>query len=73
MLKAALTRGSGFKMKLKNLIEILVAFMYLIVPNDLIPDAIPFIGLTDDMSVLKMATKAVLDELERYRSFSLLN
>jgi uncharacterized membrane protein YkvA (DUF1232 family) len=46
---------------------LIIAFLYIISPIDLIPDAIPFVGLLDDVLVAGYALRQASTELERYR------
>jgi uncharacterized membrane protein YkvA (DUF1232 family) len=46
--------------KWKRVIVVLLAFIYIISPLDLIPDFIPVIGWLDDLGVLAWAAKQVL-------------
>jgi uncharacterized membrane protein YkvA (DUF1232 family) len=48
------------------------AIAYVIMPIDIIPDFIPFVGWIDDIFVLKVVTDFVSAEIDRYRSFSML-
>lgn len=43
------------------------ALVYLVSPIDLIPDVIPFVGLTDDAGVIIAAIANLAVELNRYR------
>ncbi|HEV2691838.1 MAG TPA: DUF1232 domain-containing protein [Verrucomicrobiae bacterium] len=43
------------------------ALLYLVSPIDLIPDAIPVLGLTDDASVIAAAVASLSIELKKYR------
>ncbi len=45
--------------KWKRLIIVLLAFIYIVSPLDLIPDFIPVIGWLDDLGVLAWAAKQV--------------
>lgn len=46
---------------------ITAALGYLALPIDLIPDALPVIGMLDDVKVLTLAFAKVADEVERYK------
>ena len=46
--------------KWKRVIIVLLAFIYVVSPLDLIPDFIPVIGWLDDLGVLSWAAKQVL-------------
>lgn len=46
--------------KWKRVIIVLLAFIYIVSPLDLIPDFIPVIGWLDDLGVLAWAAKQVL-------------
>jgi len=46
---------------------LIIALLYIISPIDLIPDAIPFLGLLDDVLVAGYALRQAAAELERYR------
>ena len=46
--------------KWKRVIIVLLAFIYVVSPLDLIPDFIPVIGWLDDLGVLAWAAKQVL-------------
>lgn len=45
--------------KWKKIIIVLLAFIYIVSPLDLIPDFIPVIGWLDDLGVLAWAAKQV--------------
>jgi uncharacterized membrane protein YkvA (DUF1232 family) len=50
----------------KSLLIVLAAFLYFINPIDLIPDALPVLGLSDDFSVLLWVYNAVQTEVDKF-------
>ena len=52
-----------------SLIAIVVAFIYLVNPFDLVPDSIPVIGLLDDAAVVGFVVKSIHDDLEVYKKW----
>jgi uncharacterized membrane protein YkvA (DUF1232 family) len=46
---------------------LIIALLYIISPIDVIPDAIPLLGLLDDVLVAGYALRQAAAELERYR------
>lgn len=49
------------------LITLVAGMVYVVSPIDIIPDFIPVVGFTDDITVFLFVLKSVNDELERYR------
>lgn len=49
------------------LIALVAGMVYVVSPIDIIPDFIPVVGFTDDITVFLFVLKSVNDELERYR------
>jgi len=47
--------------------------LYFIIPMDLIPDIIPFIGLLDDVAVLTTIINSLQGELIEYRTWKKIN
>lgn len=45
-----------------------VGLIYLLSPIDLIPDAIPFVGVIDDAFVLKLIYDAIKDEIANWKT-----
>ena len=43
-----------------------VALLYILLPVDLIPDFIPFVGYIDDITVLLICLKMVQSDIEKY-------
>jgi uncharacterized membrane protein YkvA (DUF1232 family) len=43
--------------------------LYFIIPSDLIPDFIPFVGLIDDIAVLTTIINSLQGELIKYRKW----
>ena len=58
-----------YEVQPKVLATIIAALLYLLKQNDLIPDSIPIVGLTDDMAVLIAALKYIEPELNAYRAW----
>ena len=46
--------------------------LYFIIPTDLIPDFIPFVGLIDDIALLTTIIRSMQGELHKYRSWKTL-
>lgn len=57
----------------KTLAFLIAAMIYLVSPLDVIPDIIPVIGLTDDISVILFVFKEFEKELDRYKKWKLEN
>ena len=59
-------KGSYNVIPLESIITILGSLLYLLSPIDFIPDAIPVLGLTDDVAVIAMCYKLVNSDIEKY-------
>jgi uncharacterized membrane protein YkvA (DUF1232 family) len=60
-------RDPNFQIAKQTKTVLIIAFLYLISPIDLIPDALPLLGLVDDVLVAGYALRQASAELERYR------
>ena len=60
-------RDPNFQLERNKKITVIIALLYIISPIDLIPDAIPFLGMLDDVLVAGYALKQITDELARYK------
>ena len=60
-------RDPHFQVAKETKTVLIIALLYVISPIDLIPDAIPFLGLLDDVLVAGYALRQASAELERYR------
>ena len=60
-------RDPTFQLERDKKITIIIALLYIVSPIDLIPDAIPFLGMLDDVLVAGYALKQVAAELARYK------
>ena len=60
-------RDPNFQMAKETKTILIIALLYIISPIDLIPDAIPLLGLVDDVLVAGYALRHASAELERYR------
>ena len=61
----AMVRDPGFRIDHTTRVVVIIALLYLISPIDLLPDAIPVLGLLDDALVIGYALKQAAAELER--------
>jgi len=50
----------------RTIIAIAVALLYILNPIDLIPDILPFLGLTDDLAMLLFVWKMVSKDVKEY-------
>ena len=60
-------RDPNFQMATETKTLLIIALLYVISPIDLIPDAIPLLGLVDDVLVAGYALRQASAELARYR------
>jgi len=60
-------RDPKFQIDKQTKTVLIIALLYIISPIDLIPDAIPFLGMVDDVLVAGYALKQAAAVLERYR------
>jgi uncharacterized membrane protein YkvA (DUF1232 family) len=60
-------RDPHFQISKETKTILIIALLYIISPIDLIPDAIPLLGLVDDVLVAGYALRQASAELERYR------
>jgi uncharacterized membrane protein YkvA (DUF1232 family) len=60
-------RDPNFQLAKETKTVLIIAFLYIISPIDLLPDAIPLLGLVDDVLVAGYALRQASAELERYR------
>jgi uncharacterized membrane protein YkvA (DUF1232 family) len=52
-----------------NLVLIMICIIYVVSPVDIIPDFIPVLGFTDDVTVVAYAMKIVSEELRQYETW----
>jgi uncharacterized membrane protein YkvA (DUF1232 family) len=60
-------RDPHFQIDKQTKMVLIIALLYIISPIDLIPDAIPLLGMVDDVLVAGYALRQAAVELERYR------
>jgi len=65
----AMVRDPGFHLDHTVKVVVIIALLYLISPIDLLPDALPVLGLLDDLLVIGYALQQAATELERYRAW----
>ena len=64
-------KGDYHELPKSSAIMIIVAFLYLINPLDLIPDFL-FMGFIDDIAVIGFVYKKLTDEIERYKNWKII-
>jgi Uncharacterized conserved protein len=57
----------------KTALMLILAFLYLISPVDIVPDIFPLIGLVDDVAVLAFAFSFTKEDLENYGTWKMSN
>ncbi|MEI6423873.1 MAG: YkvA family protein [Lentisphaerota bacterium] len=60
-------RGTYRQLPWWCLAVVVFTLLYALSPLDLIPDAIPFIGVVDDVSLMYLCYKVIEGEVEKYR------
>lgn len=68
MVKAQLS-GEYREFPWRTLAMIVGALIYFVTPLDLIPDVIPILGLTDDISIVYWIYKSVQEDIERFEEW----
>ena len=62
--------GEYRQIELPNLLKIIAGFLYFILPIDIIPDFLPFIGLTDDVALFMFIISSIDGELVRFEQWN---
>ena len=65
----ASVRGEYSGISSANLVLIIGAVVYFLMPADLVPDIIVGLGFTDDAAVIAGVVSAVKDELEKFKAW----
>ena len=52
-----------------NLVKLIGAIMYVILPLDAVPDAIPVLGFTDDIAVVAEILKSMADIINEFKKW----
>ncbi|MEQ8241223.1 MAG: YkvA family protein [Cyclobacteriaceae bacterium] len=53
----------------KTIVMFVFSLVYFITPVDFIPDFIPGLGFTDDLSILYMVIKSFSQDIEKYQAY----
>lgn len=59
----------NFKISQKTYLMIAGALAYVVLPIDIIPDFIPWVGFIDDIFVVGFVMKSIDDDIQRYKAF----
>lgn len=68
LIKAYAT-GEYRNIEFHNLLKVIAGFIYFISPIDLIPDLLPYVGLTDDVALLMFIIKSIGNEIEKFEQW----
>jgi uncharacterized membrane protein YkvA (DUF1232 family) len=68
LIKAYAT-GEYRNIEFPNLLKVIAGFIYFISPIDLLPDILPYVGLTDDVALLMFIIKSISDEIEKFEQW----
>lgn len=69
----AYTNGSYRQVPTRAVVLGLAALLYLVLPLDIVPDFLPLIGLSDDLSVIAWFVTTFQSEITRFRSWETRN
>ncbi|MFZ9044721.1 MAG: YkvA family protein [Cyclobacteriaceae bacterium] len=53
----------------KSIFFMVFAVLYFVIPTDMIPDLIPFLGFTDDLTVLYFVTNSIGDDIAAFEEW----
>lgn len=68
-LLSEMIRNREFSLQWKSKAIALAGLAYFLLPTDLFPDFIPFVGYIDDGAVIAAVLRMLANELERYSNF----
>lgn len=66
MLKSHIS-GDYRAFSVRSILLLVFSLVYFIIPFDLIPDFIPALGFTDDISILLFVLKSIKDDIEDFK------
>ncbi len=61
--------GEYHAFSMPTILSVIFALVYFITPIDLIPDFIPALGLSDDISIVYFIFKSISDDIERFEEW----
>ncbi|UTA69750.1 YkvA family protein [Emticicia sp. 21SJ11W-3] len=61
--------GEYRNIEIQNLLKVIAGFIYFVSPIDILPDFLPFVGLTDDVALLMFIIKSISDEIEKFEQW----
>lgn len=70
MIKAHFT-GEYKSFSMQSMLLLVFALVYFITPFDLLPDFIPALGFTDDISIVLFIFKSIKGDIEEFKSWEL--
>lgn len=70
-LARAYAAGTYSEMPAASLVAMVAALIYFLNPLDLVPDALPALGLTDDMAVLGWVYQSLAGDVRRFLDWEL--
>ena len=65
-LMVRMVRDRSFEMSWASRGAILGSLLYFVIPTDLTPDFIPFVGYLDDAAIVGLVVRRLAREIERY-------
>lgn len=61
--------GSYSSFSTRSILLLIFSLVYFITPLDMIPDIVPVLGFTDDISVLYFVLQSLASDIEKYRQW----
>lgn len=68
----SMMNDSNFKMEKSTMLSLGGALAYVVLPIDVVPDFLPFVGWLDDALVLKIVMDSAKGEVSRFRKYQAL-
>lgn len=70
MIRAHVT-GQYDAFSTKSISFMVFAILYFVIPTDLIPDLVPILGFTDDLTVLYFVTESISEDIEAFEAWEI--